>query len=197
MRLHTSLLIGAALLVQLATGATAQNRHFDAGSLIVPADNAYQGQGIYQAYGLLYQLLKHEVTVYWVIDDDKVWHQAACDTSGDECTWDCAEEGSGVKCDYPTASPDFYVAAEVLWSDVGDAAGTTIANHGYRGGPFVIDAADREAAVAIINAWNDMDQWGDNPWADRSEFSPRATTRSFASRSQTRGPHIGQASVCA
>jgi MYXO-CTERM domain-containing protein len=171
MRLHISFILGAALVLQLSSGASAQNRVFDSGSLIVPTDNSYQNEGIYQAYGLLYQLLDQDVDVYWVIDDNKVWHQAACDTAGDECTWDCAEEGSGVKCGYPTASPDFFVGAKVLWSDAGAAAGTTIANHGYRGGPFVIASEDRDAALAIINIWNDQAQWAANPWADRSEFT--------------------------
>ena len=31
--------------------------------------------------------------------------------------------------------------------------GATITNHGYRGGPFVIDSADRAAALPIIMAW--------------------------------------------
>ncbi len=170
MRLHTSFFIGAALLVHLASSAGAQNRNFDAGSLIVPTDGAYQSEGIYQSYGLLYQLLKQDVDVYWVIDSNKDWHHADCDAAGDECTWDCAEEGSGVKCGYPTASPDFYVGSKVVWSDTGVAADTAIANHGYRGGPFVIDAADSAAALTIINAWNDMSQWAANPWADRSTF---------------------------
>lgn len=164
MRLLTSFLLGAALLLPLSTSASAQNRNFEAGSLIIPTDMAYQSEGIHQAYGLLYQLLSADIDVYWVIDENKTWHHAPCDTNGDECAWDCAEEGSGVKCDYPTASPDFYVGAKVVWSDTGQAAGSDISNHGYRGGPFVVDAADREAALAIVNQWND------GSTATRSEF---------------------------
>jgi MYXO-CTERM domain-containing protein len=148
----------------LSASSNAQNRQFQSGSLIIPTDNAYQSQGIYQAYGLLYQLLNQDITVYWVIDEDKVWHDAPCDTAGDECSWDCAEEGSGIKCPYPTASPDFFVASTVVSSDTGDAAGTTISSHGYRAGPFVVDSADRDAALAIINAWND-------PGSTRTVFS--------------------------
>ncbi len=48
--------------------------------------------------------------------------------------------------------------------------GDTIANHGYRGGPFVIDAADADAAKPIIDAWNDQSQWTANPWAERTVF---------------------------
>ncbi|MGE3630263.1 MAG: hypothetical protein AB7P00_10135, partial [Sandaracinaceae bacterium] len=79
---------------------------------------------------------------------------------------------SGVRCPYPTATPDFFVGARVLWSDDGSiTAGTEIASHGYRGGPFVIEAADAEAARAIIDAWNDQSAWAANPWAQRTVFN--------------------------
>lgn len=142
------------VVVSLASVARAEDRTFAAGSLIIPMDLAYQDQGMYQAYGLLYQLLAQDIDVAWIIDPDKTWHAAPCNAGGDECAWDCAVEGSGVKCTYPTASPDFFAATEVVWSDVGTAPGTVITNHGYRGGPFVIDAADATAALAIIDAWN-------------------------------------------
>jgi MYXO-CTERM domain-containing protein len=158
----------ALALAALPARAVAQERTFETGSLIIPTDLSYQSEGIYQAYGLLFQLLDQGVTVHWIIDPAKTWHQAPCDTDGDECEWDCDEEGSGVKCPYPTASPDFTAATQVVWSDRGDAAGTVITAHGYRGGPFVIAAADRDAALAIVDAWNDPDLWGDNPWAERS-----------------------------
>ena len=141
-----SMSASAALALALsASPADAQyERTFEAGSLIIPMDVSYQDTGMLQAYGLVFQLLAHDITVYWVIDDEKVWHDAPCDTPGDECAWDCAEEGSGDKCPFPTASPDFYVGATVLWD--GDGAmrpGDTIMRHGYRGGPFVVAAARR------------------------------------------------------
>ncbi|MBW2528124.1 MAG: hypothetical protein JRI23_28350, partial [Deltaproteobacteria bacterium] len=149
----------------------AQTRSFDAGSLIVPMDLAYQDHGLLQAYGLVFQLLRQQVHVYWVINPEKSWHDAPCDTAGDECGWDCAEEGSGIRCPYPTADPDFFAAATVVWDgDGGTPAGTTITSHGYRGGPFVIDAADRSRALAIIEAWNDQATWAANPWAERTVF---------------------------
>ena len=157
-------------LASSSRAAIAAEQSFEAGSLIIPMDLTYQSEGLYQAYGLLYELLRQGVTVAWVIDPEKTWHQARCDQDGDECAWDCEEEGSGVKCPYPTASPDFFAGAQVVWSDVGDAPGTVITEHGYRGGPFVIDAAQRDAALAIIDAWNDRDEWGDNPWAERAVF---------------------------
>ena len=70
---------------------------FPAGSLIIPMDLPYQSKGMFQAYGLLYQLLAHDVHVHWVIDPNKTWHAAACNTAGDLCPWDCGVEGSGTK----------------------------------------------------------------------------------------------------
>jgi len=161
-----AVLLGLAVSL-LPSRASAEERTFASGSLIIPMDLSYQSAGLYQAYGLLYELLRQGVPVSWIIDPDKSWHQAPCNSAGDECSWDCAEEGSGVKCTYPTASPDFFAATKVVWSDVGIAADTAIANHGYRGGPFVVDSANRDAALAIIEAWNDSAQWSANPWAAR------------------------------
>jgi len=148
------------------------DKTFEAGSLIIPMDLTYQDQGMLQAYGLLFQLLRQGVKVHWVIDPAKTWHHADCDTMGDECTWDCKDEGSGVKCAYPTASPDFFASAKVVWDDQGTASpDDPVAMHGYRGGPFVIDAADHDAALGIMNVWNDPSQWTANPWADRTVFN--------------------------
>ncbi len=144
---------------------------FEAGSLIIPMDLSYQSTGMFQAYGLIYQLLRQNVNVLWVIDPAKTWHAAACNTPGDTCTWDCAVEGSGVKCAYPTASPDFVATTKVIWDDTAAASrGSTLGKHGYRGGPFVIAAADHDKALAIIDVWNDRSKWAANPWAMRSVF---------------------------
>jgi hypothetical protein len=154
-----------------APTARAADRTFPAGSLIIPMDLSYQSRGMLQAYGLLYQLLHHGVRVYWIIDPDKTYHRAPCNTPGDECAWDCAVDGSGVKCAFPTASPDVTAVTKVVWSDVGTARGTAIGTHRYRGGPFAIDAADRTLALAVIDAWNDQALWVANPWAVRSTFN--------------------------
>src|SRR5262245_22991192 len=114
----------------LPSAASAQVRTFETGSLVIPMDLSYQDRGMFQAYGLVFQLRRQDVTVHWVIDPAKTWHSAACDTAGDECAWDCDEEGSGVRCPYPTASPDFFVGARVLWSDgSGPAVDSTITRH--------------------------------------------------------------------
>ena len=146
-------IILAAVLSLAASQARAAERTFPAGSLIIPMDLAYQDTGLLQAYGLLYELLRQNVRVYWVIDPDKTFHGAACNTPGNECPWDCAEVGSA-KCPYPTASPDFTATATIVADDRGTRTGT-VTTHAYRGGPFVIDAADAVRARVIVDAWND------------------------------------------
>ncbi len=146
-------------------------REFGPHSLIIPMDLAYQDHGMFQAYGLVFQLLRQGVKIYWVIDTEKTWHAAACNTAGDECAWDCLAEGSGLKCPYPTGSPDFYVSARVVWDGEGrNQPGDDIGVHGYRAGPFVIDSADADQARPIIDAWNDQALWAANPWAQRTVF---------------------------
>ena len=142
-----------------------------AGSLIIPMDLSYQTTGIFQAYGLIYQLLRQNVRVHWIIEPSKTWHVAPCNTPGDACAWDCELEGSGVKCPYPTASPDLFATTRVIWDDTGAAPrNSVLGRHGYRGGPFVIDAADHDKALAIADAWNDQSKWPANPWAARTVF---------------------------
>ena len=168
----TKCLAAFALLAMIpARDAGAADRTFPSGSLIVPMDLSYQSRGMFQAYGLIYQLLRQNVHIYWIIDPNKAYHPTPCNTAGDLCAWDCAVEGSGVKCAYPTSSPDLTATTNVIWDDAGSVArGTVLGTHRYRGGPFVIDAVDQASALAIIDAWNDQAKWAANPWAMRSVF---------------------------
>ena len=162
----------ASLALAAATAAAAPAHaaptSFGPGTVIIPMDEAYQDRGMLQAYGLLFQLLRQGIPVHWVIDRNKTYHALPCNDPTDPCPWDCAIEGSGVKCPYPTASPDFFASTYVEWSDSGGTPGSVIAMHGYRGGPFVIDAQYNPAALAIIAIWNDPAEWPANPWAQRS-----------------------------
>ncbi len=106
----------AALLTSVP--AKAQSRHFDEGSLIIPMDIDYQDDGMLQAYGLLYQLLLYDVTVYWTIRSDKDFGEA-----------------------------DFVASARDLATD------EAVEEHGYRGGPFVVDVQDAECALEIVTQW--------------------------------------------
>ena len=58
---------------------------FGPGSLIIPMDLSYQSTGMFQAYGLIYQLLRQGIHVYWIIDPGKTWHAAPCNTPGETC----------------------------------------------------------------------------------------------------------------
>ncbi len=51
--------------------ATAQTRTYAAGSLIIPMDTTYQDNGMLLAYGLVYDLLRHDIAVSWVISPTK------------------------------------------------------------------------------------------------------------------------------
>ncbi|MDP2312892.1 MAG: hypothetical protein Q8P41_08305 [Pseudomonadota bacterium] len=46
---------------------------FDAGALVVPMDTAWQDEGILDAYGFVYALLREGIEVHWVIDSTKVY----------------------------------------------------------------------------------------------------------------------------
>lgn len=173
MKSRATTVAALALLVASAVSqpAAAADRTFPSGSLIIPMDLSYQSRGMFQAYGLIYQLLKHDIHVHWVIDPNKTWHAAPCNTPNDECAWDCGIVGSA-KCTYPTASPDFTATTKWIWDDTGaNARGSMLGAHAYRGGPFVVDAAQRDAALAIIDVWNDDTKWDANPWAKRAVFN--------------------------
>ena len=145
-------------------------RQFGTGSLIIPMDLSYQATGTFQAYGLVYQLLSHGIKVYWLIDPQKTFHAANCNDAASPCSWDCDVDGSGTKCAYPTSSPDFHASVTVRWDDSGKNTPGTALTHAYRGGPFAVDSVDHDAAVAIIDAWNDKTKWAANPWAQRTVF---------------------------
>ncbi|WAS98828.1 MYXO-CTERM sorting domain-containing protein [Nannocystis punicea] len=110
-------LILAAAAVGLAPSSAAAD-DFAAGSLIVPMDTTYQDLGMFEAYGLVYELLRQGVPVRWVIKVGKGYSEI----------------------DFTATSADV-------------RTGTAIPAHGYRGGPWVIDAADAAAAMPIVEAW--------------------------------------------
>ncbi|MBI5479932.1 MAG: DUF11 domain-containing protein [Deltaproteobacteria bacterium] len=116
------------LALLLPAPVVAQTTQFQSGSLIIPMDTDYQGQGMLKAFGLLYQLLKADVPVSWAIRPGK---RVCCPADAD----------------YLTATLDFSATG------VDERTGAAVADHGYRGGPFIIDAADYAAAKSVITAW--------------------------------------------
>ncbi|MBW6467738.1 MAG: DUF11 domain-containing protein [Coriobacteriia bacterium] len=69
------LLVAVLLLGQVsvfpASEASASERSFAAGSLIIPMDTTYQNYGMWKAYGLVNELLLHGIPVAWAIAPDK------------------------------------------------------------------------------------------------------------------------------
>src|SRR5262249_17861152 len=84
---------------------------------------AGQNNGMLRAYGLVYALLRHDVPVYWLINPSK-------GANGD----------------------DFQIAVSAAVQDVRTGA-TVTTPRSYRGGPFVIAAADAATALPIIQSW--------------------------------------------
>ena len=98
-------------------------RTFASGSMVIPLDTTSQNAGALRAYGLVYKLLSSNVPVQWAIKTGK------------------AAGGNDVTISAP---------ATVKNLETGAAIALPI---NYRGGPFIIDAADRAAALPIVNAW--------------------------------------------
>jgi uncharacterized repeat protein (TIGR01451 family) len=97
---------------------------FTAGTLIIPMGNNHQNVAMVRANGLVYQLLRNNIPVNWAV---------------------LAGKAQG--------ADDFTI----------NAAGATVVNRrtnvavtipeSYRGGGFIVAAADAAAALPIINAW--------------------------------------------
>jgi len=135
-----------------------QSRTFPAGSLVIPMDNCYQKRdatapnqaagcnagrddGVLRAYGLAYFLLRNGVPVYWAIDPAKK---------------PVGVTGPDVVVPAPAAGPvlkrwDWASGAMVAYAPA-FTGGVT-----YVGGPFLIDASDKAAALALLaNASGDV-----------------------------------------
>jgi hypothetical protein len=130
---------------------------FSRNSLIIPMDVCYQSQGdgssrshtytpascpgaqdpgnVIKAYGLVYQLIRNNIAVYWVIDQGKT---ALTD-------YDLTVQYNGgfpvLKYNWSTGLPG--------------AAPATNADHTvrYRGGPFIIDGSDYDRAVQVLRSY--------------------------------------------
>ncbi|MCU1277521.1 MAG: putative internalin, partial [bacterium] len=119
-----------ALAVTLSSTTALAQQQFPSGSLIIPMDVDYQNAGMLRAYGLLYRLLAGGVPVKWCILPGKTLYT-----------------GNSANPANPGNSVDFVASA----TDTRTSA--VITNHGYRGAPFVVDAADFATAMPIVTAW--------------------------------------------
>ncbi|MDB4995785.1 MAG: sdr, partial [Myxococcaceae bacterium] len=108
-----------------SVGTTAQPlvKAFASGALVIPMDTTFQDNGTLRAFGLVYELLLNNVPVSWAILPGK------------------AQDGI-----------DFTITAPATIKNLESNAVVPVPSS-YRGGPFIVDAADRAAALPIINAW--------------------------------------------
>jgi hypothetical protein len=159
--LTTSLITAAGLALTGVSTCGPQGpaaRDFAAGSLVIPMDNCYQKRdgtpasqtvgcnataddGVFRAYGLVYFLLKNNITVYWAINDKK---STPSGPTGIDVTVPAPGSGS--------------VATKFDWAGgafvpFGFPAGQPIK---YIGGPFLIDAADAARAIGLFNGSADV-----------------------------------------
>jgi len=110
--------------VEAVSSTTSElTRTFATGSMIIPLDTISQDNGALRAYGLVYQLLRSGVPVQWAILTGK-----------------------------PDDGNDFTITAPAVVRNLETNAVIGLPRS-YRGGPFVIDAVDRAAALPIVNAW--------------------------------------------
>ncbi|NOY53830.1 MAG: PQQ-binding-like beta-propeller repeat protein [Deltaproteobacteria bacterium] len=137
-----------------AGSATADQRTFPAGSLIIPMNSSYQGatdHGIFEAYGLMYALLDHKDTagdpdpipVFWCINPDKT---SITDTDFSIST----DTGVDPASEYDHAGSTNPINTGIYTNTDGAL------QIDYFGGPFVIDAAYADAAKTIIDNWKNV-----------------------------------------
>ena len=60
-------------LLLMAAARASTTETFDAGSIIVPMDDTWQTDGIVDAYGLVYDLLSHDIPVSWAVTSGKAY----------------------------------------------------------------------------------------------------------------------------
>jgi hypothetical protein len=69
--IHSLAFLLAACVSILALPAWSQSTGYAANSIVIPMDTTYQDSGMFQAYGLVYQLLKQGIPVDWAITSPK------------------------------------------------------------------------------------------------------------------------------
>lgn len=104
---------------------------FDAGSLIIPMNQGVDQNDIEKATGLIWFLLKHGIRVAWVLDDTK-------SAVGDKDFSISASSGNAVSKLARTSGK---------YDDFDTVSGSS---QDYKGQPWVIPAADADAALLLI-----------------------------------------------
>ena len=166
---HNSAILYLLFLILLSFAirpALAKERDFPAGSLIVPMDTFYQpgdygstphDGGILEAYGLVYTILSHtdiygdpDITVYWVIDDNKTSIDAP-DVIIKVLDANATPDGVVIKkYEHPGGTLSKLTAYDTADND------TKVS---FAGGVFIVDAKDVPKVKTILDdpAWNDVE----------------------------------------
>jgi hypothetical protein len=128
-----SLIIPMDVCYQYTTDASGQTYTPAGGTTECPATDAGD---VVKAYGLVYQLVRNGIAVYWVIDNTKT-----------------AVTGVDLTVQYDGGIPVHLFD----WTTGLEGAAPTIGNGGhvinYRGGPFVVDGSDFDRAATVLQAY--------------------------------------------
>ncbi len=171
MKLMTHVLAAVLLILVAPLTVGATNKTFSSGSIIIPMDPCWQpnndpdvdlsflhsacdyqtaalrnDQGVFQAYGLVYTLLRLNVPVHWIIDPDKTTRHSIDFTVAGDTTNTPVMKFT----DDPGATTAIDPASSRTVSDA------TLPAHvvEYRGGPFVIKQQDLSvAAQEVLNRY--------------------------------------------
>jgi uncharacterized repeat protein (TIGR01451 family) len=167
-------------LVLIFSCSTARGQEtFSKGSLIIPMDTTYQDQGMFKAFGLLYQLLKADIPVHWVIKSPKALGDADLTTSSTDFSSSASVPSHGYRGGPFVVSSELATAASpviMAWQ----ASNTTtvhIAEQDFSGrtgrlltaAPTIAVIADKNQGIAFgyLNAAGITDRNG-NVWSDTS-----------------------------
>ena len=151
--------LGALPLMAPTCGSPGESyKTFSRLSLVIPMDACYQYQtdqvtgsitpvgcpqatdpgNVIKAYGLVYELIRNGVPVYWIIDPSK----------GQVGNSNYGVAGVDLTIQYSGGVPVFFYD----WTSGGQTGAPTTASHAinYRGGPFVVDGSDYAKASAVL-----------------------------------------------
>lgn len=160
---------------------------FDAGALVIPMDNCYQTReggaahaetngcnsaaddGVFRAYGLVYFLLKHDVPVYWAIDGAQP--NAKTSATAPDVTVPVGPVPLVRKLNWSTFGFDEFGAHG------GEGALDSTKAIKYIGGPFIIEAKDKAAALALLQSDSDFARWRSERYVDIHEVENGFTAR--------------------
>ncbi len=148
--------LGALPLVASTCGGGSGPQTFARSSLIIPMDRCYQNQtdgptgsdapfqcpqaadpgNVIRAYGLVYQLVRNNIAVYWIINPQKA-----------------ALTDADVTISYSSGLPVF----RYDWNTGGTGA-SPVTSHDitYRGGPFIVDGSDFARASQVLQNYRTL-----------------------------------------